>query len=423
MTRTNTRDAIENELGVVAPNYSPLPVVIASGDGAWVTDVDGRRYLDALAGYSAVNFGHGNPRLLAAARKQLGRLTMTSRAFHNDQLGPFCSGLADLTGQEMVLPMNTGAEAVETAIKAARKWGYNAKGVTPENAQIIVMSAAFHGRTTTIVSFSDDPDAHDDFGPFTPGFTIVPFGEIDAVREAITNDTVAVLVELIQGEAGVVIPDPSFPSQLRELCTGEDVLMIVDEVQSGFGRTGHTFASELFHVKPDLLILGKALGGGIMPVSAVAGRADVLGHLTPGTHGSTFGGNPLAAAIGIEVIQMMREGTYQRAASERGEQLGQILGLLQQRYPEAIEGFTREGLWAGIQFSPEFASGREICEAMMDRQVLLKDAHGSVVRLSPPLTVSRDDIDFLGEALEDSIRGIYESSGNQYFAAQPSGKQ
>lgn len=406
MSKVNTREAMQREIGVVAPNYHPLPVVISEGSGAWVTDVDGNRYLDALAGYSAVNFGHSNRRLVDTAKDQMERLTMTSRAFYNDKLGAFCTELAELTGQDMVLPMNTGAEAVETAIKAARKWGYEAKEVAPECAEIITIDHNFHGRTTTIVSFSTDPDAKEGFGPYTPGFVTVPFSDLGAVRDAINENTVAVLVELIQGEAGVRIPTEGYVEGLRQLCTDTNVLMVVDEVQSGFGRTGETFASDLYDIKPDLIILGKALGGGIIPVSAVAGRADVLSHLTPGTHGSTFGGNPLAAAVGREVIRMIREGNYQHNARVRGEQLGAFLEKLMSEYPDIVRGFSRQGLWVGIDFNPEAASGREICHAMLSRGVLMKDAHGSVVRISPPLMVSESDMDFLCEALGDTVRSL-----------------
>ncbi len=406
MSKANTREAMEQEIGVVAPNYHPLPVVITEGKGAWVTDVDGNRYLDALAGYSAVNFGHSNPRLVKAAKDQMDRLTMTSRAFYNDKLGAFCIALSELTGQDMVLPMNTGAEAVETAIKAARKWGYEAKGVASDNAQIIVIDQNFHGRTTTIVSFSSDPETKENFGPYAPGFVTVPFSDLDAVKEAITPDTVGVLVELIQGEAGVQIPSEGYVEGLRQLCTENNVLMIVDEVQSGFGRTGETFACDLFDVKPDLIILGKALGGGIMPVSAVAGRSDVLSHLTPGTHGSTFGGNPLAAAVGTEVVKMVNEGTYQQNARVRGEQLGSCLEKLKDEYPDIIRSISREGLWVGIDFNPDYTSGREVCHGMLSRGVLMKDAHGSVVRMSPPLMVSEDDIDFLCNAMRETVEAL-----------------
>ena len=289
-----------------AHNYHPLPVVIAEAEGAWVTDVDGNRYLDFLSGYSALNFGHRHPALLDAARSQLDRLTLTSRAFHNDQFGAFCRDLAELTGTEMVLTMNTGAEAVESAIKVARKWAYEVKGVEFDRAEIIVAAGNFHGRTTTIVSFSDDPAAHDNYGPFTPGFITVPYGDLDAIRAAITPNTAAVLMEPIQGESGVIVPPAGFFAGVRELCNENNVLLVADEIQSGLARTGKLFALDHDNVRADLYTLGKALGGGIIPVSAVVGRADVLGVLKPGQHGSTFGGYPVACAVGRAVVELLR---------------------------------------------------------------------------------------------------------------------
>ena len=304
-----------------AHNYHPLPVVAAEAEGAWVTDVEGRRYLDMLAAYSALNFGHGHPRLIAAAQRQLERLTLVSRAFQHDQFGPFCAELADLAGMEVVLPMNTGAEAVETAIKVARKWGYTVKGVPRDQAVIIAFDGNFHGRTTTIVSFSTDPDARDDFGPYTPGFRVVPYGDLDALTAVVSElgeRVVAVLVEPIQGEAGVVVPPPGFLAGIRSLCTENGILMIADEIQSGLGRTGYTFACAAEDVVPDAYLLGKALGGGIVPVSAMVSTWPVLGVLHPGQHGSTFGGNPLACAVGREVVAMLRTGEYQARARALG---------------------------------------------------------------------------------------------------------
>lgn len=313
-----TAAAVAEDKKWLAQTYHPLPVVISSARGAWVEDIEGKRYLDCLAGYSALNFGHGNERLIVAARRQLDQLTMTSRAFYNDKLTEFARELDQLAGADLVIPMNTGAEAVESAIKAARAWGYRVKGVEADQANIIVMGSNFHGRTTTIISFSDDPDARDDFGPYTPGFRRATFGDANSVAAVMDDNTVAVLVEPIQGEAGVVIPPDGFLRRVRDLCTANNVLMIADEIQSGLGRTGTTFACELWGVKPDLMTLGKALGGGIVPVSAVVGRGDVLGVLEPGQHGSTFGGNPLASAVGLEVVRMLTEGTYQEAAKTLG---------------------------------------------------------------------------------------------------------
>src|ERR1700742_4634334 len=302
-------------------NYHPLPVVIAEAEGAWGTDVAGKRYLDFLSGYSALNFGHRHPDLVAAAVAQLGKVTLTSRAFHHDQLGLFCRELAELTGTEMVLPMNTGAEAVESAIKVARKWAYQVKGVPDGTAEIIVAGSNFHGRTTTIISFSTDPVARNDFGPYTPGFQVVKYGDTQALEAAITPRTAAILVEPVQGEAGVLVPPAGYLREVRQLCDDNGVLLIADEIQSGLARTGTLFASEHEGVRADLYTLGKALGGGIMPVSAVVGRRDVLGVLRPGEHGSTFGGNPLACAVGLAVIALLATGEFQARARELGTHL------------------------------------------------------------------------------------------------------
>ncbi|GAA0447042.1 ornithine--oxo-acid transaminase [Paractinoplanes deccanensis] len=373
-----------------AHNYHPLPVVVAEGEGAWVTDVDGRRYLDFLAGYSALNFGHRHPALIAAAHAQLDRVTLTSRAFVHDQFAAFCRSLAELCGKELVLPMNTGAEAVETAIKVARKWGYRVKGVADERAEIIVAADNFHGRTTTIVSFSTDPDARADFGPYTPGFVVVPYGDLEALAAAITPHTVGVLMEPIQGEAGVLVPPTGYFAGVRELCTANNVLMIADEIQSGLGRTGRTFAIEHEGVVPDMYVLGKALGGGIVPVSAVAADRDVLGVLKPGEHGSTFGGNPLACAVGAEVVRLLAPGDFQRRSAELGERLHARLGELVGRGLIAVRG---RGLWAGVDIDPALMTGRRACELLADRGVLAKDTHGSTIRLAPPLVVTADEID------------------------------
>ena len=396
-TTGRTIAAIRGEDEHVAHTYHPLPVVVESGDGAWVTDVDGRRYLDCLAAYSAVNFGHGNARLVEAAREQLGRITLTSRAFHNDRLGPFVTELAALCSKDMVLPMNTGAEAVESGIKVARAWGYRVKGVAPDAANIIVMTGNFHGRTTTIISFSDDPDAHDDFGPYTPGFRMVPYGDAAAVEDAIDDDTVAVLVEPIQGEAGILVPPADFLPEVRRITRERNVLMIADEIQSGLGRVGATFACELVGVVPDLYLLGKALGGGIVPVSAVVGDRDVLGVLQPGQHGSTFGGNPLAAAVGLEVVRMLATGEPQERARMLGARLHDRLEALVGRGVVAVRG---AGLWAGIDIDPDLATGREVCEALMRRGVLAKDTHGSTLRLAPPIVVEQADLDWAVDQLE-----------------------
>ncbi len=383
-----------------AHNYHPLPVVLSGGEGAWVTDVAGRRYLDMLAGYSALNFGHRHPALLDAARAQLDRITLTSRAFYSDQYGPFCEELADLAGMQAVLPMNTGAEAVETAIKTARKWAYQVKGVPAGQAEIVVAADNFHGRTTTLISFSTDPDARDGFGPHTPGFQVTPYGDAAALAEAINERTAAVLLEPIQGEAGVVTPPPGYLAEVRRLCDEHGVLFVADEIQSGLGRTGATFACEHERVRPDMYVLGKALGGGVVPVSAVVSRWDVLGVLGPGQHGSTFGGNPLACAVGRAVIGLLRTGEYQRRSRELGERLFAGLRALPASAVTATRG---RGLWAGVDIAPGHGSGRQVSERLMRLGVLVKDTHGATIRLAPPLVVTAAEIDWaldrLGQAL------------------------
>ncbi|KQP62761.1 ornithine--oxo-acid aminotransferase [Nocardioides sp. Leaf285] len=384
-----------------AHNYHPLPVVVEHAEGAWMTDVDGKRFLDLLSGYSALNFGHGHPGLLRAAHEQLDRLTLTSRAFVHDRFADFCAELGDLCGKELVLPMNTGAEAVETAIKVSRKWGYEVKGVTPGHAKIIVSSGNFHGRTTTIVSFSDDPDAHNGFGPFTPGFQMVPYGDLEAIEAAIDADTVAVLIEPIQGEGGVVLPPDGFLRGLREVCTRENVLMVADEIQAGLGRTGKTFACDHEGVVPDVYVLGKALGGGIVPVSAIAADRDVLGVLRPGQHGSTFGGNPLACAVGLEVVRMLATGEHQDRAAELGVVLRDRLEAL---VGHGVLRVRTRGLWAGIDIDPAVGTGREVCEALMARGVLAKDTHGSTIRLAPPLVITAEDLAWGLDQLAEVVR-------------------
>ncbi len=383
-----------------AHNYRPLPIVLAHGEGAWVTDVDGKRYLDALAGYSALNFGHCHPRLVARAADQIGRLTLTSRAFYSDQLGPFVRDLAALCGKEMVLPMNTGAEAVETAIKVSRRWGYDVKGVAPGRAKIIAMAGNFHGRTSTIVGFSTDEVARRAYGPYMPGFEVVAFGDADALAAAIDEDTVAVLLEPIQGEGGVIIPPDGYLQAVRRLCSANDVLMVADEIQSGLARTGATFACDHEGVVPDMYVLGKALGGGIMPVSAIVADRDILDVITPGSHGSTFGGNPLAAALAHEVVAMLATGEFQERATRLGEYLRPRLEAL---VGAGIDRLRIRGAWAGLDVDPRIVSGYELCRRMADRGVLAKDAHGSTLRLAPPLVATEQDIDLLVEAIGDSV--------------------
>jgi ornithine aminotransferase len=392
-TTTATDAAIDLDHRRVAHNYSPLPVVAASAQGAWITDVEGRRYLDCLSAYSAVNFGHRNPEIVAAAHAQLDRVTLVSRAFHSEHLAPFCEALADLCGKDMVLPMNSGAEAVESAIKVARKWGTDVKGVASGN--IILAHNNFHGRTITIVSFSDDETARRGFGPYTPGFRSVPYGagdpQAEAMAAAIDDETVAVLIEPIQGEAGIIVPPEGYLPRVRELCTQRNVLLIADEIQSGLARTGRTFACDHWGVVPDVYLLGKALGGGVVPVSAVVANRDVLGVLHPGEHGSTFGGNPLAAAIGSTVVRMLARGDFQSRSAELGRHLHSRLRALIGHGVVAVRGV---GLWAGVDVDPALATGKQIGLKLADRGVLVKDTHGSTLRFAPPLVITAEEIDW-----------------------------
>ena len=368
-----------------------------------MTDVTGRRYLDMLAGYSALNFGHGHPALIAAAKEQLDRVTLTSRAFHHDQLGLFCRELAELTGTEMVLPMNSGAEAVEAALKVARKWAYRIKGVPENQARIITAGGNFHGRTISIISFSDDPVATADYGPYTPGFVGVKYGDVEALTSAIGATTAAVLLEPIQGEGGVLVPPPGYLAEVRRLCDLHNVLFIADEIQSGLGRTGSVLALDQEGVRADLYTLGKALGGGIMPVSAVVGLRSVLGVLQPGQHGSTFGGNPLACAIGRAVIRLLATGEMQARATELGAHLHARLNSLVGHGVAEVRG---RGLWAGVQLSPEVGPGRAIGEEMARRGILIKETHQSTLRFAPPIVITRDELDHAVDTLAAVISEI-----------------
>jgi ornithine--oxo-acid transaminase len=380
-----------------AHNYHPLPIVVAKAHGVWVIDADGRKYMDMLAAYSAVNFGHCNAGITAAAIEQLNKVTLTSRAFHNDQLGPFAKELAELCGMEVILPMNTGAEGVETAIKTARKWGYTKKGVAKDKAKIICCEDNFHGRTTTIISFSTDPQCREGFGPFTPGFEVIPYGDIDALRNAIDDNTVAFLVEPIQGEAGIIVPPEGYLKQVREVCTEKNVLFIADEIQSGLGRTGYTFACEHDGVVPDIYILGKALGGGIMPVSAVASSREILSVFTPGDHGSTFGGNPLSCAVARKVVEILKSNKYQDNARELGQYMFERLGKIKSKTIKFVRG---RGLWAGIYVNEAAGTARDYCQKLMDEGLLCKDTHEQVIRLAPPLCITKDELDWALERLE-----------------------
>jgi ornithine--oxo-acid transaminase len=386
-----------------AHNYAPLPVVLARGHGPYLFDTDGRRYVDMMSAYSAASHGHGHPRILAALTEQAHRLAVPSRAYYNDRLGPFLAELCRLTGLDAALPMNTGAEAVETAIKAARRWGYRVKGVPRDEATIIVADGNFHGRTTTIVGFSSEPAYRDGFGPFALGFRSVPFGDLGAIERAITPETAAVLVEPIQGEAGIIVPPAGWLKALRQLCDANHVLLILDEVQSGLGRTGAWFAFEHEGIAPDGLVLGKALGGGVLPVSAFVGRRDVMDVFTPGSHGSTFGGNPLAAAVGLEALQVIAD----EGLVERSRTLGaHMLARLRRMESPALKAVRGRGLWAGADINPDYASARDVCERLLAKGVLSKDTHDTVVRLAPPLVIARADIDWALDRLEEVIHEV-----------------
>lgn len=373
-----------------ARNYHPLPVTLVRGEGVFLWDDQGRRYLDMMSAYSAVSFGHSHPALVQALTEQAARLAVTSRAFHTDRLGPFLARLCRDTGMDRALPMNTGAEAVETAIKAARKWGYKVKGVPEGQARILVAQGNFAGRTTTIVGFSSEPQYRDGFGPFAPGFVSVPYGDVAALERAITPQTVAFLVEPIQGEAGIIVPPPGYLRAARELCTRHRVLLICDEVQTGLGRTGRVLACQHEDVVPDGITLGKALGGGLLPVSAFCAREEVMGVFRPGDHGSTFGGNPLGTTVGLAALELLeREGLCERAL-HLGERLMQ--GLRALRHP-AIREVRGRGLLVGVEIDRDFAHARSVCEALMREGVLSKDTHDTVVRFAPPLTVSAAQVD------------------------------
>jgi ornithine--oxo-acid transaminase len=393
-------DAVSLEDRWCAHNYKPLPVTITRAEGAWMWDDQGRRYLDMMSAYSAVNLGHGHPRVLRTLIEQASRVSVVSRAFHTDRLGPFLARLCALAGLDGAVPMNTGAEAVETAIKAARRWGHKVKGIPANHAQILVAEGNFHGRTTTIVGFSSEPAYRDGFGPFAPGFRIVPYGDAAAMEAAICPNTAAILVEPIQGEAGIVVPPEDYLRRLREMCDRHNVLLILDEIQSGLGRTGKWFAHQHEAIRPDGLCLGKALGGGVMPVSAFIARRDVIDMFVPGNHGSTFGGNPLAAAVGLTALEVLEEeGLVQRSA-ELGQHMMDRLAALAHPAIRAVRG---RGLWVGVEIDPGFASARAVCEALMVRGVLSKETHETVIRFAPPLVIDRADLDWAIDRLAETL--------------------
>ncbi len=385
-----------------ARNYHPLPVVLERGEGAYVWDVEGRRYLDMLSCYSAVNQGHRHPRIVEALVEQAGRLTLTSRAFHNDRLGPFLRQLCQLSGYEQALPMNTGAEAVETALKAARKWGQDVKRVPEGDAEIIVFDGNFHGRTTTIISFSSEPLYRRGFGPFTPGFRLVPYGDLQALRGAMSSRTISVLVEPIQGEAGVVVPPQGFLKGVEALCREHGALLLADEIQTGLGRTGRLFACDWEGVRPDILIVGKALGGGVYPVSAILADEGVMRVFTPGTHGSTFGGNPLAAAVGLAALDVVVEERLAERAAELGAWLMDELRALHSPVVREIRG---KGLLIGVVIREDAGPARPYCEALMARGILAKETHEQVVRFAPPLVVTKAQLQEALPAIADVLSG------------------
>jgi ornithine--oxo-acid transaminase len=394
-TTTRTDTYLQQASDFSAHNYKPLPVVLERGEGCWVWDVEGRKYLDMLAAYSAVNQGHRHPKIIAAAKAQMDRITLTSRAFHNDQMGPFLQKLCEVTGFEKALPMNTGAEAVETAIKMVRKWGYKVKGVPEGQAEIIVCTGNFHGRTTTVVGFSDDDQYKDGFGPFTPGFKLVPYGDAAAFEKAITPNTVGFLVEPVQGEGGVVVPVDGYLGCTRHMCEQHNIAFMADEIQSGLGRTGRMFACDWEDVRPDVLIVGKALGGGVYPVSAAIADSEFMDVFHPGDHGSTFGGNPLGAAVGLASLEVLIEENL----VEKSDTLGQwFRGELRKIESPHVKEVRGKGLMIGVEIKVESGPARPFCEALQARGILAKETHHQVIRFAPPLVIKKETLEWtLGE--------------------------
>jgi ornithine--oxo-acid transaminase len=392
----STTTLIEQAEKWSAHNYHPLPVVLVKGEGVWVYDPDGNRYMDMLSAYSALNQGHRHPRIVQAIKDQADKITLTSRAFHNELFGPFCEKLCRLAGMEMALVMNSGAEAVETAVKTARKWGYKTKKVAADKAEIIVCTDNFHGRTTTIVGFSSEEQYKEDFGPFTPGFKLIPYGDLKALEQAITPNTVGFLVEPIQGEAGILIPPDGYLKAALDLCRKNRVLLIADEIQTGFGRTGKMFCSDWEGVHPDLYVVGKALGGGFLPVSAVIGKKDTLGLFRPGDHGSTFGGNPLACAVGLAALDVLVDEKLAEKSDEMGRYFMERLRAMNSPRVKEVRG---RGLLIGVHIKDEHGTARPYCEKLMDLGILAKETHGQVIRFAPPLTITREEADWALERI------------------------
>jgi ornithine--oxo-acid transaminase len=396
-TRLSSRELIDLAETYSAHNYHPLPVVISRAEGVWVWDVEGKKYMDMLSSYSALNQGHLNKRIIDAARDQLSRLTLTSRAFHNDRFGPFCEYMCEVTGQESVLLMNTGAEAVETAIKAARKWGYLVKGVEADKAEIIACENNFHGRTTTVVGFSSEKQYREGFGPYSAGFKVIPYSDVKALEDAITPNTVALLVEPIQGEAGIIVPADGYLRRAAEVCRKNNVLLMLDEIQTGLGRTGKLFCYEHEGVRPDVLIVGKALGGGVYPVSGILARKEIMDVFTPGDHGSTFGGNPLACAIGMEALKVIVEEDLPGKAAESGDYM---MGRLREIESPHVKEVRGKGLLIGVEVKETSGTARPFCERLMSLGILAKETHHQVIRFAPPLVIKRAEIDWALERIE-----------------------
>ena len=403
MTIPKQQHFIDKELDFGPDNYKPIPVVLSKAKGIWVWDVDNNKYLDMMSAYSAVSHGHSHPELLKVLHEQSSRLALTSRAFYTDTLGSFLETITSLSNFDMALPMNSGAEAVETAIKAARRWGYRSKNIKSGKAEIIVADGNFHGRTTTIISFSSSPNSKEDFGPLTPGFISVEFGSAKAIGEMINENTAAVLIEPIQGEGGIIVPPENYLPKVRELCTKNNVLMILDEVQSGLGRTGKMFAFEHSNIQPDGLILGKALGGGFMPVSCFLSSSEVMQWLTPGSHGSTFGGNPLAAAIGKRALELLEEESLIENSRVLGEYFKNALINMKS---EIILDVRGKGLWIGVEIDSNYISGKELSNLLLKKGILSKETHETVIRFAPPLVITKDQIDWAINIIKETLKNI-----------------
>ena len=396
-------ELIKKELESSAKNYKPLPVVLSKGKGVWLWDTDGNKYLDMMSAYSAVSHGHAHPELIKVLHRQSELLGITSRAFYTKTLGPFLQKLVDISGLEVALPMNTGAEAVETANKAARRWAYKTKGVEANKAEIIVVEGNFHGRTTTIISFSSDNESKENFGPYTPGFKIIKYNDLDSLKSAITKNTAALLVEPIQGEAGIVIPDKEWLTKVRKICTANKMLLILDEIQSGLGRTGKMFAFEHSSIQPDGLILGKALGGGLLPISCFISTSEVMQWFAPGSHGSTFGGYPLAAAIGRRSLELIEEEGLVENSNKQGTYFLEELKKIESPILKEIRG---KGLWIGVEINTKIIDGRSICKLLLKKGILSKETHESTIRFAPPLIIEKKEIDWAVQTFKDTLKQI-----------------